>query len=58
MSNLLATILTPDQRRALDNIHAAAERIWARPLHRYYTDHTPQGHSTRVIALLDGSPPG
>jgi hypothetical protein len=54
MGHSLINILTPDQRRALENVRAAAERIWARPLHRYYTDHTPQGHSARVIALLDG----
>jgi hypothetical protein len=54
MNHNLINILNLDQRRALENVRAAAERIWARPLHRYYTDHTPQGHSTRVIALLDG----
>jgi hypothetical protein len=49
----LSNILTPDQRRALGNVRAAAERIWKAPLHRYYTDHTV-AHSERVIALLDG----
>jgi hypothetical protein len=37
----------------VENVRAAAGRIWARPLHRYYTDHTVT-HSERVIALLDG----
>lgn len=45
--------LNPYQRRALENVRAAAERIWRAPLHRYYTDHTV-AHSERVIALLDG----
>jgi hypothetical protein len=54
MSHSLVNILNADQRHALDNVRATVERIWARPLHRYYTDHTPQGHSARVIALLDG----
>jgi hypothetical protein len=53
MTNTLSNILTPDQRRALGNVRAAAERIWKAPLHRYYTDHTV-AHSDRVIALLDG----
>ena len=51
-SNLMQTLDT-DQRRMLDNVRAAAERIWSRPLHLYYTDHTVD-HSERVIALLDG----
>jgi len=45
--------LNTDRRRVLDNVHAAAARIWSRPLHRYYTDHTIT-HSERVITLLDG----
>ena len=45
--------LDSDQRRQLENVRAAAGRIWSRPLHRYYTDHT-MAHSERVIALLDG----
>ncbi len=49
----LITALTEDQHRVLDNIHAAAARIWARPLHRYFTDHGPN-HTDRIIALLDG----
>ena len=49
----LTGILTTDQHRALDNIRAAAERLWARPLHRYYTDHSV-AHSERIAALLDG----
>lgn len=49
----LIKILTADQRRALDNIRAAVERLWGRPLHRYYTDHSA-AHSERIIALLDG----
>jgi hypothetical protein len=53
MSSILTNVLDVDQRRAVENIRAAAERIWSRPLHRYYTDHTV-AHSERVIALLDG----
>ncbi len=53
MSSKLIDTLSTDQRRALENIRAAAERIWSRPLHRYYTDHATT-HSERVIALLDG----
>jgi len=45
--------LNTDRRRVLDNVRAAAARIWSRPLHRYYTDHTIT-HSERVITLLDG----
>jgi len=41
------------RRRALGNVRDAAGRIWARPLHRYYTDHSV-AHSERIIALLDG----
>ncbi len=37
--------------RSLDGIHAAAEMIWERPLHRYYTDHSVN-HSERVIEKL------
>jgi hypothetical protein len=49
----LIDVLDPEQRRALGNVRAGAERIWSRPLHRDYTDHTVD-HSARVIALLDG----
>jgi len=37
--------------RSLDGIRAAAETIWQRPLHRYYTDHSVN-HSERVIEKL------
>jgi hypothetical protein len=53
MNSDLINILDANQRRALANIREAVERIWARPLHRYYTDHTV-AHSERVITLLDG----
>ena len=49
----LIEALSTDQRREIENIRAAAERIWARPLHRYYTDHTIS-HSERIITRLDG----
>jgi hypothetical protein len=49
----LTAALTADQERALENICAAAERLWARPLHRYYTDHGVT-HSERITALLEG----
>ncbi len=50
---LLTRTLNAEQRRALENVRAAVERIWASPLHRYYTDHTT-AHSKRIITLLDG----
>jgi hypothetical protein len=53
MNSMLMEILDADRRRALENAREAAARIWARPLHRSYTDHTV-AHSERVIALLDG----
>ncbi len=53
MDNTLMSTLDADHRRAVENIREAAGRIWARPLHRYYTDHTI-AHSERIIALLDG----
>ena len=53
MNSALMSTLDADRRRALANVRAAAARIWSRPLHRYYTDHTVT-HSERVIALLDG----
>ena len=53
MSESLLDTLNADQRRTLENVRAAAERIWSRPLHCYYTDHTVT-HSDRVVALLDG----
>ncbi len=49
----LADILSTDARRAVENVRAAAARIWKTPLHRYYNDHTVD-HSERIIALLDG----
>jgi HD superfamily phosphodiesterase len=53
MNGTLMNTLDADRRRALENVREAAARIWSRPLHRYYTDHTVD-HSERVIALLDG----
>jgi formylglycine-generating enzyme required for sulfatase activity len=53
MDGRLVQILNTDQQRALGNTCDAASRIWSRPLHRNYTDHTV-AHSERVIALLDG----
>jgi hypothetical protein len=50
---MLINTLGSDRRRALENVCAAADRIWSRPLHRYYTDHTVT-HSERIITLLDG----
>lgn len=53
MSDRLINTLDADQRRALENVRAAVDRIWSRPLRRYFTDHAVS-HSERVIALLDG----
>ena len=53
MPHPLTSYLTKDGRRAVENVCEAAARIWSRPLHRHYTDHTV-AHSERVIALLDG----
>jgi hypothetical protein len=53
MNKTLMNILDADQRRAVENIRDAANRIWARPLHRYFTDHTV-AHTERIIALMDG----
>jgi hypothetical protein len=53
MSNPLMNTLDADHRRAVENIREAVGRMWARPLHRYYTDHTI-AHSERIIALMDG----
>ena len=53
MSNTLMNTLDADRRRAIENIREAANRIWARPLHRYFTDHTV-AHTERIIALMDG----
>ena len=53
MDTTLIHTLDDDRQRMLDNVRAAALRVWSRPLHRYYTDHTVT-HSERVIALLDG----
>ncbi|MBN1138408.1 MAG: SUMF1/EgtB/PvdO family nonheme iron enzyme [Anaerolineae bacterium] len=52
METELTSALDSDWRLAVDSIRAAAERIWARPLHRYYTDHGV-GHSERIIDRLD-----
>jgi hypothetical protein len=49
----LIETLTKDQHRALENLRAAAARIWERPLHRYFTDHGVT-HSERICTLLDG----
>jgi hypothetical protein len=53
MNGTLMNTLDADRRRALANVREAVARIWARPLHRCYTDHSVD-HSERVIALLDG----
>ena len=53
MNEQLMDRMDADQRRALENVRAAVGRLWSRPLHRHYTDHTV-AHSERVIALLDG----
>ena len=53
MSNRLMDVLDADRQRVVENVRAAAQRIWERPLHRYFTDHTV-AHSERVIALLNG----
>lgn len=52
MNNTLMTLLNADQRRMIENIREAAQRIWACPLHHHFTDHTVT-HSERIIALLD-----
>ncbi|MBN1812649.1 MAG: hypothetical protein JXA14_12500 [Anaerolineae bacterium] len=44
--------LESDLQRAVGNVCQAAQEIWAKPLHRYYTDHTTK-HSERIIAKLD-----
>jgi len=49
----LIETLTKDRHRALENLRAAAARIWERPLHRYFTDHGVT-HSERICTLLDG----
>lgn len=49
----LVQSLDPEQRRTLEGVCAAAARIWARPLFRYFTDHGP-GHSARIVDRLDG----
>jgi hypothetical protein len=51
--NQLTNTLNADQRRTIENVRQAATRIWERPLHRTYTDHSV-AHSERVITLLDG----
>ena len=53
MNSMLMNSLDADRRRVIENIREAAGRIWARPLHRYFTDHTV-AHSERIIALMDG----
>ncbi len=49
----LATLLSNDQRRTLDCLSAAIERLWEHPVHHYFTD---QGvtHSKRIRTLLGG----
>ena len=53
MNGGLLEVLDSGKNRAVKNVREAVNRIWSRPLHRYYTDHTVD-HSERVIALLDG----
>ena len=53
MNKQLIDTLDADRRRALENVRAAAVRVWSRSLRRYYTDHTIT-HSERIITLLDG----
>lgn len=53
MGSTLLNTLDADLRRSIEDIRAYMSRIWARPLHRYYTDHTVN-HSDRIVALLDG----
>lgn len=45
--------LSADWQRAVANVRAAAERLWARPVPRHAVDHGP-AHADRIVALLDG----
>ncbi len=42
-----------EYRQIIDNVCAAAMRLWERPAHRYAVDHGP-AHAARVVALLNG----
>jgi hypothetical protein len=53
MSHQLISYLDEDWQRAVNNVRAAAARIWAAPAHRHAIDHGP-AHADRVVALLDG----
>jgi formylglycine-generating enzyme required for sulfatase activity len=50
---LLRDCLSADWQRAVDNVRAAATRLWERPAPRHAVDHGPV-HADRVVALLDG----
>jgi hypothetical protein len=50
---MIVELLGFSYQRALANIRHATERIWERPLHRYFTDHGIT-HSERICTLLDG----
>lgn len=45
--------LDDDLKRAVGNVRDASKRLWAVPVHEYYTDHTVC-HSDRVVKYLDG----
>lgn len=49
----LIDTLDDDLKRAVGNVRDAAEKLWAVPEHKYYTDHTVK-HSDRVIKYLYG----
>ena len=53
MPNPLMNILDDSWQRSIENVRETAQRIWARPLHRYFTDHTVE-HSERIINHLNG----
>jgi hypothetical protein len=53
MPHQLISHLDEDWQRAVENVRAAAARIWATPAHRHAIDHGP-AHADRVVALLDG----
>ena len=53
MPHRLTDHLDPHWRRAVENVRAAAARMWERPSHRHIVDHGP-AHADRVVALLDG----
>ena len=42
-----------DYQRTVENVRAAARRLWAAPVDRYAVDHGPD-HADRVVALLGG----